>query len=343
MYKSLNKINSNNIMLVISLTCILKKKIFFLIFFFIYFQKNHVKYNTIFYVIPYTLYIGYIKIHPIYLYSSIILYILSILHKKLKVYYTFYFKITILSLGTGSFWGLSQNLWGFLWVGDIIEILLFILVLNIFITLHNIHTYMLYVFNYVLVTLTLYFILIFLRLKLIKTRHFFFNKLEKKNLTLIYFCIICIINLFFYFKKINFFNIKKLSLLFAFFKIYNIYLIKIIYLYKLLILMYKLQKIKYKKNIHIIFTLIITFWFENFLNYILKYKKIIFIFYKKILFFYNYISINYVHYTISNWYLFKLIKIFNIISINYVFFFYKTTLYLINTYLYLLCFMIFKK
>ena len=150
-------------------------------------------YSSIIIEWPNTLLIGLNTIHPIVYYSGFYLFINFFLNK-----YCFYnyFKLTNIlvcitsALILGVFWGLVNNLWGYLWVNDLIEILLLVL---FFFCLYILHTYKLFYKFFFFSNILIFLLIIYmLRLNFFSSRHSFFLNPQVISYT-------TITNIFFFF------------------------------------------------------------------------------------------------------------------------------------------------
>lgn len=127
----------------------------------------------------FSLWVGSISIHPICLYFfllSLFFYVFSFLEPS-SIYKSFFLLKNLLLLGVfalalGGLWGLQSFTWGFIWSGDGIEWVLFLLCTLLLINLHTplkpLNFYIL-VFTYLIIVL----LLLLIRLNILTTRHSF--------------------------------------------------------------------------------------------------------------------------------------------------------------------------
>jgi hypothetical protein len=224
---------------------------------------------------------GYFKIHPAILYATVLLFFYKLfqLKKFTLINFNFLLIFAISAFILGSLWALYQNVWGFYWSNDLIEISLIIFILILVYNLHsNKQEKKQYLNFFIIINI---FFLLALRLNLVYTRHNFFNikiKLSVCTQTIS----ILLLNIFFFIKKMNKHLIfsKKMSSLFLFYFIFLIFNLNSIIIYKnislILLNLYinlafiTIIKIRLKKIIH----MFILSFLIIFINFYVIYLKI---------------------------------------------------------------------
>lgn len=125
---------------------------------------------------------GLVNIHPTLLYFSLLTFLIFIF---LRNSWGFQLSLFIQSLGLslalilGMFWGVFSNLWGFFWVNDVIEWILFFWLYLLLILLHRLNLRYFLIYLYVLILLIGLFAI---RLNFFTTRHSFFLTFFVNNL-----------------------------------------------------------------------------------------------------------------------------------------------------------------
>lgn len=252
-----------------------------------------------------TLWIGTISIHPLFLYIFITVFFIKLL--SINNYENLYISlfndklfliIGILALFLGGLWGFQSFTWGFLWVGDGIEWILF---LFLFLFVYYIHVLSLlftknkFLFYFILALLCL----IFIRLNLLTTRHSFIVTTPTNYIIFLILTIIIFVFIFTICFKSTYTLLMPKMILSVFFwfilKIGSIFTQTFSWIIVLsLILLYSKQYI-FKKTIlsvlHIIIGLSIILWID-------KYPLFIGVF-NRIFQLYLNLSINTYHFSLS--------------------------------------------
>lgn len=148
------------------------------------FSINHV--TILFYDLPLSLNTGFLTIHPCLFYFTLLS--LPIILTKLSSWLLLFLLRNIIITGFlalifGMYWGVYSNLWGYFWVQDIIEWLLFYLIILSLLIYH-----LNFVKNYSVLSYLIYILFILLilslRLNLFETRHSFFLAFYLENFLL---------------------------------------------------------------------------------------------------------------------------------------------------------------
>lgn len=136
-----------------------------------------------------SLFAGTITIHPLLFYMSTIFFCIFILYKIhsdnltinfITVYHLSHF--LFLALILGGFWGLQSLSWGYVWVSDLVEWSLFLLLLLTLIIIHKFSKKLRNYFNILMVIWILNLILS-IRLNLFSTRHSFLTGINYMYIT----------------------------------------------------------------------------------------------------------------------------------------------------------------
>lgn len=261
--------------------------------------------------LPQTLIYGFNLIHPIFFYITLIIfniYLISISYNKIKIKINYI--VGCLALVFGMYWGGINEIWGFFWTYDKVEVALLFLLLIIF---FFIHTNKLLSNFWIIILLYIYLLnyLVLLRYNIIFTVHSFF--IVKQVKFILFFEKICLAVLYFNFK----FNVYILFIGFIlcyicsyfFVVVYEIYYLnKIIWLFHIFLFTIVLL-IVFPSYYYIIFNSKINYIFNNF-NIFYSYINSIYFFLENTLIIYslNFVnSFNYFYLTafthIYNYYL----------------------------------------
>ena len=213
----LNNLVYNYLIFIIIYMCIVFFKInkLFLINFLLFFIiKKHI-FNSIIK----NFYFGFYKVHPSILYFCLTLFLSLKICKNLffKIIHGVLLSLSIFTFFLGSFWALTDSIWGYYWTNDIIESLLLMFILLIY---HKIHK--IYFYKQIYIFLNYFFILI--NLNLLKF-NFFFTKhsfIISNNLKFINFFFIIIFSNYIKIKKRNSFRSIIILKYLIFILIFNI-------------------------------------------------------------------------------------------------------------------------
>ena len=131
--------------------------------------------------------VGYNSIHPPLFYIFLWI-ILSLSFEERSITLKFLFFLGLIILYWGSLWGVGNAAWGYFWVKDVIEFILFIVLVFLIIFFHSPtriqHFLLLFFIWFVVIS-----ILLLLRWGFILTRHSFFSLLEATDFFKFYFLI----------------------------------------------------------------------------------------------------------------------------------------------------------
>lgn len=200
---SLNYWDTNTLFLILIVTLFTPKLLYFLLFFFtnislsitsltLYFSKKKLVDSLL---------IGTIVIHPIMFYFFMLIFFLKCLHQK-KLYWLNIINLTnfslikfmFITLILGGFWGFQSTIWGYFWVNDAVEWVLFMTIIYLLWKIHNFPLNS-RLYNSFIVPFLLFNLIVLIRLNIFQTRH---NFIEQKTLYLLVF--------FFYFSFFIFIN-----------------------------------------------------------------------------------------------------------------------------------------
>lgn len=214
---------------------------------------------------PSSLLVGLNTIHPYLYYCSFILLLITL--SKFFFFNNIIFKNTILyiaiiALFLGMMWGSVNDLWGFFWVNDLVELVLLLL---ISLLIHYIHVYSKYVVHSFIVSFfTLIVILYSIRLGIGNSRHSFFLDLQLSSYTNY------MLGIFLYLNTVVLSYIRLYCIAYT-------YIILLVYFYLLLLCK---QLIIYRKFIdskffligHLSILFLVLYWLFNISNFILYYN-----------------------------------------------------------------------
>lgn len=142
---------------------------------------------SFFSAIPKQLLIGYNSIHPSFFYSGFIFFYLYFKSWKLGYFFRSLFILTFLTiaLSLGGLWGAGNSIWGFFWVNDTIELILFVLCVSLTLIIHS-ETTPQNIFFIKVLTLIIILWLLCLRWGFTFTRHNFFDLKKLINISVVY-------------------------------------------------------------------------------------------------------------------------------------------------------------
>lgn len=213
---------------------------------------------------------GFNNIHPILFYISFFLLFIS--YGDIET--IFFIKrlnnlmIGVFALLLGGWWGLGNSVWGFFWVNDLIECILFGILCWATIYMHCLF-YKEVVVRYLLGFLTAILLLLMLRWGFLFTRHNFFSILALNNLIIFFFFRFNIFYFYLLYLYVTFFSIGIIVMFFfiLFLHLYkklNIFLFKLI-CWHIFFFIIGFSWLKFKEHMSTIFT----FLYVSNLNYIL--------------------------------------------------------------------------
>lgn len=127
------------------------------------------------------LWVGTINIHPFLFYFSVCMLLIYVVY--INLYNILNFKITIseiiflliLALLFGGLWGLQSLTWGYIWVNDGIEWILFSLILYSLVKVHTLNVLNMKIYS-ALNLILIYCLLLYIRLNFVTTRHSFLSQ-----------------------------------------------------------------------------------------------------------------------------------------------------------------------
>lgn len=247
---------------------------FFLFFIFFFFNIIAVKHSLTWIVPP--LIIGYNSIHPVIFYVSCIslTFIKPFFEKSIVLKKKNLFLLSSFSLILGGYWGLGNSSWGYFWVNDFIELILFCFCLLYLILIHNTFN-LASLLNMLYIGLYFFFLLFLLRYGFIFTRHNFFDLKSIKNSFIA-------LNFFFFLTK-QFF----ISIIF-FLSFYQLVIIVAINIFINFNKIFNCQNFLLK-YLHFFFLGTIATWFKNkALNFLFFKKKYVYVL-SKIFFLKNFV------------------------------------------------------
>ena len=196
---------------------------------------------------PPALLIGYNAIHPFLFYLAVTLTFINYTHWDffflIKKKYPLCFIIVALFLG--GLWGSGNSAWGFFWVNDSIELILFCVGVYSVICLHRGRFGKLYLESYITLTLLITWVLL-LRWGFIFTRHSFINSAKVINIFRIFYLFIL---------NNNYLLLPHFILYF-----FSYYILMYILIYKILVFFNSRTRIYLLQNTHIILTVVVLSW-----------------------------------------------------------------------------------
>lgn len=155
-----------------------------------------------------TLIVGTIALHPLAFYLFTVIFLLKFFAKKDKYItncvspdYRLVSACLSITLALGGFWGLQSIAWGYVWVSDTIEWLLFAKVIYVLFTLHYLRNQH-FTLNENIIPSILLSIIFLVRLNIIQTRHSFISSYATVYIILFFYIVCCRI-LFFQVKTSN--------------------------------------------------------------------------------------------------------------------------------------------
>lgn len=159
-----------------------------------------------------TLLVGFYNTHPSILYGGLIFFFCNFFFYTQFNTWTkkIIMLLCLLAFILGGYWGLGNSVWGYYWVNDIIELILLgfsVLIITLIHLFQRIRMQVMYILLYI----SLFIILINLRLGLLQSRHTFFDLSTQQN-WIIYFSILSI--------KTNYFLLFGLLFLFFYVSCY---------------------------------------------------------------------------------------------------------------------------
>lgn len=271
-----------------------------IIIFIIYYKLLIISIKIKILIINMSLLVGFNNIHPFLFYISFTFIIYNILFFNKFLNYSIQ-RIYILiatSLLLGGLWGLGNSVWGFFWLKDPIEVLLFLLFLLSMFIVHTNFTY----HNFCTIIIFFFFLIISLyslRNGFVFTKHNFFNiNLRKNIIVYIYYVILAAI----FIDKVYVRSFLIINCIFNLFQFSFNFVV--LYFSKNIINVY------YKYNLKILHIFLFSLYFIW-----LKYREsnlsvYNFLTYYKILIFNYYLTLTQI-YNLSELYIFKILLFFN--------------------------------
>ncbi len=151
--------------------------------------------------------IGYNNVHPLLFYGTVVmLYTVTTCCEAFnKVSTTTIFSVGVCALLLGGYWGLNNTAWGYFWVNDFIELILLAVCI---LSLFRLHCRNLVVFKIsgYLYLFYLVFLIIGSRYGLVFTRHSFFDITKLNNVGILYFVSLCRVDYVLVIKLLMFFS-----------------------------------------------------------------------------------------------------------------------------------------